>query len=513
MNISGFFFFAAIIVGTLAITYSASKRTTSTNEFYAAGNRLSGLQNGFAIAGDFVSAASFLGITGIIALHGFDGFFYAIGFFCSYMIVMLLIAEPMHNVGRYTLADSIAVRFPSTRLRGLIACNTIILTIIYMMAQLVGAGALIYLLLDIPYIASIILIGGLMTIFVSVGGMVATSWMQIVKCVLLLFGTVMLSLMVLSRFDWNLLTLFEHVSHRASSGLRLLESGQMFNQPWDTFSLHLALVLGTSGLPHIITRFYTVSDAKSARVSVITAVYIIGFFYLMTVLLGLGASLFVGQAQLLSTGDNVNLAAPLLALALGGQFWMAFISAVAFATILAVVTGLVLSGSSAFAHDMYFNMIKKGNASDRQQMYAAKLSAIGVGLVSTLLAVAAHNVNAAFVVSFAFTIAASSLLPIILFGLYWSKFTEKGAIAGSMSGLFSSLLLALISPTFMNEAHGIIRATPLFPLHYPGIVSIPFGFLVSWIISLCTQQTSTSGDFTRLQIKAHLGLREEDFYT
>ncbi|WP_232695426.1 solute symporter family protein [Brevibacillus daliensis] len=507
---TGFFFFAAIIIGTLAITFSASKRTTSTNDFYAAGNRLSGLQNGFAIAGDFVSAASFLGITGMIALYGFDGFFYAIGFFCSYLIILLLIAEPMHNLGRYTLADSIAVRFPTLRLRGMIALTTLILTIIYMMAQLVGAGALIFLLLDLPYEVAVMVIGLLMTVFVVIGGMVATSWIQIVKSVLLLFGTLMLCLMVLARFDWSLLTLFEQVSKTSTSTEQLLEAGHMFSQSSDTFSLYLALLLGTSGLPHIVTRFYTVSNAKASRQSVITAVFIIGGFYLMTVVLGLGASLLVGPDQLLSAGDNGNLAAPLLALALGGNFWMAFMSAVAFATILAVVTGLVLSGSSAFAHDIYTVMLRKGIATEKQQMYAAKISAIAVGVISTLLAVSSKQLNAAFVVSFAFTVAASSLLPIILLSFYWSRYTEKGAIVGSMSGLISSLLLAVISPTFMNPIDGIIRAEPLFPLQYPGIISIPIGFIVSLLVSLWSQKSSNHGDFAYMQVKAHLGSSEND---
>jgi cation/acetate symporter len=510
VNITGVIFFLAIIIGTLAITYSAVKRTTSMNDFYVAGNGLTGVQNGLAIAGDYMSAASFLGVTGSIALNGFDGLFYAIGFLVSYLVLLLIIAEPMHNLGKFTLADSISVRFEDRLLRGMIALNTVCISIIYMIAQLVGAGALIHLLLNVDYTAAILIVGSLMTIYVVFGGMVATSWVQIIKSILLLSGTLIISLIVLSRYHWNILDMFQHASSVNSLGIQFLYPGNEFSQPLDAISFHLALLLGTAGLPHIITRFFTVKDAITTRRSVVIATIIIGVFYIMTVFLGFGAASFVNERQL-HEANGGNLAVPLLAAAVGGDFLMAFISAVAFSTILAVVTGLVLSASSAFAHDFYSTIIRRGKALEREQMIAAKCSSVGVGLISIILAINLHNWNVAFLVSLAFAVAGSANLPLIVFTLFWRRFNATGAIAGILVGLLSSLILVILSPNVMDPVHGWIHSKPLFPLKNPGIVSIPLGFLGAYLGAIFSQGNMEDQDrYERLLVQAHLGVSEHD---
>jgi cation/acetate symporter len=506
LNITAFTFFLAIIIGTLVITYSAAKRTTNTHVFYTAGNRLTGFQNGLAISGDYMSAASFLGITGAIALNGFDGFLYSIGFLVSYLIVLLIVAEPMHNLGRYTVADSIAVRFNAKRLRGVVALNTVVIAIFYMIAQLVGAGALIHLLLELDYNTAILIVGSLMTIYVVFGGMVATSWVQIIKAILLLSGTLIISLIVLARFDWSFLYMFEQVASATPLGEKFLHPGNQFVSPLDTISRHLALILGTAGLPHIIVRFYTVKDAASTRYSVYTAIWVIGAFYVMTIFLGFGAASFVGWDKLQIGEDGGNLAAPLLANALGGDFLMAFISAVAFATILAVVSGLVLSASSAFAHDFYSHIIRNGKASEREQMVAAKWSSIGVGIISIVLALGAQKLNVAFLVSLAFAVAASANLPMILLTLFWKKFNTSGAITGMLTGLLSSIILVVLSPNIMDPVSGWIEAEAIFPLKNPGIVSIPLGFLGAYVGTLLSHEKENKERFYDALFQAHTGI-------
>jgi cation/acetate symporter len=511
MNISALIFFFAVVIGTLTITYSAAKRTLNTNDFYAAGNRLTGLQNGLAIAGDYMSAASFLGITGMIAMYGFDGFFYSIGFLVSYLVILLVVAEPLHNLGKYTLADSIAVRFDSKLLRGVVALNTLTITIFYMLAQLVGAGALIHLLLDLDYTYAVLIVGSLMTIYVVFGGMVATSWVQIIKAILLLTGTLIVSLIVLARFHWNVFEMFEHVNAATPLQERFLHPGNRFEHPLDTISLHLALILGTAGLPHIVVRFFTVKDAVATRHSVLTATWIISAFYLMTVFLGFGASSFVSWDVLHEAGYGGNLTVPLLADALGGEFLMAYISAVAFATILAVVTGLVLAASSAFAHDVYTHIIRKGNASEREQVVAAKASSLAVGIISILLAIGAEKMNVVVLVSLAFAVAASANLPLILFTLYWKRFTPAGAISGIITGLISSILLVIVSPNVMDPVHGIIRAEAIFPLTNPGILSIPLGFLGAYAGTVLSPANSDWHRYEQVLLQAHTGFRWKEF--
>jgi cation/acetate symporter len=404
-----------IIVGlTLVVTYFAAKKTNTASEFYTAGGGLTGWQNGLAIAGDYLSAASFLGIAGAIALYGFDGFLFSIGYLVAYLVVLFIVAEPLRNLGKYTLADMINSRFNAKKVRAGAAISSITIVIFYMIAQLVGAGALIQLLFDIPYWSPCYL-WELMTVYVLFGGMTATSWVQIIKAVLLMAGTIIISFLVLKEFNFNIFEMFTSMKTATPHGADYLNPGVKYKMPLDTISLMIALVLGTAGLPHILMRFFTVRDAKTARSSVMWATWIVGIFYVMTIFLGFGAAAFVGQDLIVSTNPAGNMAAPLLAQYLGGDFLMSFVSAVAFATILAVVAGLVLSGASAFAHDIYGQIIKKGKVTDREQMLAARYASVGVAVFSIILALFAQSLNVAFLVSLAFCIAASANLPVIVY--------------------------------------------------------------------------------------------------
>ena len=506
MNVTAFLLFLGIVLLTLVITYYASKKTNTTNEFYTAGGGLTGWQNGLAIAGDYMSAASFLGIAGMIALSGFDGFFYSIGFLVAYLVVLYLVAEPLRNLGKYTMADMIAARFDNKQVRGVAALNSIAISIFYMIAQLVGAGALIKLLLGIDYTTSVLIVGALMTVYVVFGGMTATSWVQIVKAVLLMIGTFIISLMVFAKFDYNLMNMFAQMKTATPLGEQFLNPGNKFKVGLDTISLNMALVLGTAGLPHILIRFFTVKDATTARKSVVYATWIIGLFYVMTVFLGFGAAAFVGAGNMDTAG---NLGAPLLAQALGGNFLFAFVSAVAFATILAVVAGLVLTAASAFAHDFYGHVIRHGKATEKEQMKMAKWASVGVSVISILLALFAQSLNVAFLVALAFAVAASANLPVILFTIFWRRFNTTGAVSGMLVGLFSSLILVALSPNVWNPVAGkaILVGEALFPLPNPGIVSIPLGFLAAWIGTMLST-TRNDAKYDEILVKANTGMKE-----
>jgi len=506
MNGTAFSLFLFIVFVTLFITYYASKRTNTTNEFYTAGGGLTGWQNGLAIAGDYMSAASFLGIAGMIALSGFDGFFYSIGFLVAYLVVLYLVAEPMRNLGKYTMADMIAARFDDKKVRSVAALNSIAISIFYMIAQLVGAGALIKLLLGLDYTTSVLIVGALMTIYVVFGGMTATSWVQIVKAVLLMGGTFLISLMVFAKFGYSITAMFETVKTATPLGEKFLHPGNKFKDALDTISLNLALVLGTAGLPHILIRFFTVKDAPTARKSVVYATWMIGAFYVMTIFLGFGAASFVKAENMDKAG---NMAAPLLAKELGGNFLFAFVSAVAFATILAVVAGLVLSAASAFAHDFYSHVVRKGKVTEREQMKAAKWASVGVAVISIILALFAQKLNVAFLVALAFAVAASANLPVILFTIFWRRFNTTGAVTGMLVGLFSALILVALSPNVWSPEAGkaILVGEPLFPLGNPGIVSIPLGFLAAWIGTLLSRSRDDAR-YDEIVVKAHTGIKE-----
>ncbi len=479
-------FFVVIIALTLGITVWASRQNKSTSDHYVAGGKISGWQNGLAISGDYLSAASFLGIAGTIALSGFSGFYLSIGFLVAYLVVLLLVAEPLRNLGKYTFADMLASRFNTSSVRSVAALSTITISMFYMIAQLNGAGALIGLLLGLPYWLSVIGIGILMTVYIVAGGMVATTWIQIVKAVLLIAGSLLLSVLVLAQVGFNPLALFSQVESELGQSM-LVPPAPAAEAGLNTISLNIALVLGTAGLPHILIRFLTVPDAKTARSSIVTATWIIGLFYLLTPILGYGAALFVGQQEIENANVAGNLAAPQLAEVLGGPIFFAFISAVAFATIVAVVAGLVVAASSAFAHDFYTNVIRGGDASEREQFRAARVAAIGISVAAIALAIPLGSLNVAFLVALAFAVAASANVPVILLTIFWKRFNTTGAVTGMLVGLISAVVLVILSPSVFTGPNPEPPLTPIipidavFPLTSPAIVSVPLGFLFCYL--------------------------------
>ncbi|WP_227001875.1 solute symporter family protein [Virgibacillus necropolis] len=507
MNLTYFLFFLCIVVCTLIITYWAAKQSKTTNQFYIAAGSLTGIQNGMAIAGDYISAASFLGIVGTIAINGYDGFLYGIGFLVSYLIVLFFIAEPVHHLGKFSLGDVICSRFPSNKMRLLMAIGSFIISILYMIPQLVAAGLLIRLLLDINYSTSVLIIGSLMTVYVVFGGMYATSWVQIVKTVVLLSGTFLLSLIVFARFDWDITELLAQVQMGTPLGESFFLPGNLFGNPLETISLHLALILGTAGLPHILIRFFTVRNTKEVRKSLLTASWIIGAFYIITLVLGFGVVALIGFQDLVALDPTGNLAAPLLAEELGGDFLLAFIAAISFTTIVAVVAGLVISATTAFSHDIYYHIIKKGRTTEKKQLHAAQWTAFAVGVISTLFALGLKNINVTFLVSLTFIVAASSNLPVLLFTIYWKRFNQTGAIIGMVCGLTASLMLLLVGPHVMNPDGGWISREPLFPLYNPGILAIPIGFLGAFLGSIFSRcPTHSEQEFRQFYIKAQTGI-------
>lgn len=511
MSFTAVFFFVAIVGLTLVITWWASKRTSSASDFYTAGGGLTGWQNGLAIAGDYLSAASFLGIAGSIALFGFDGFFFSIGYLVAYLVVLYIVAEPLRNLGRFTLADMITARFDAAKVRGTAALSTITIVLFYMIAQLVGAGALIQLLLGIEYWMAVLLVGIMMTVYVLFGGMTATSWVQIIKACLLMLGTVIISLLVLAKFDFSIANMFTQMTTVTEHGEAYLNPGLRYTNGIDTISMLIALVLGTAGLPHILMRFFTVKDAQTARSSVIWATWIVGLFYVLTIFLGFGAAAFVGKDAIIAANPAGNMAAPLLAQALGGDILFSFVCAVAFATILAVVAGLVLSGASALSHDIYGQIIKKGKITEREAVKAARIGSIIISVVSILLALGAQTLNVAFLVSLAFCIAASANLPVILFTIYWKRFNTNGAVSAMLTGLISALVLVAISPNVWNPVEGkaIFVGDPLIMLTNPALISVPLGFLGGVIGTLLSKETNDA-KYREVEVKAQTGISVQD---
>ncbi|SHN26361.1 solute symporter family protein [Gracilibacillus kekensis] len=474
MNFTYFIFFVVIVIGTLVITHWAAERSRTAHQFYVAAGSLTGMQNGMAIAGDFISAASFLGITGLIALYGYDGFLYASGFLISYVILILLIVEPVHRLGTYSVADVISARFPGNRMRAVVSISGISISILYMIPQLVASGLLIRLLLGVDFRVSVVIIGILMTVYVAFGGMVATSWVQIIKTVLLMGGTLLVVFILLSWMNWNFFDLINQAVEQSPHGTAYFYPGNLFTHPIEKVSLTLTLLLGTSGLPHILIRFLTVKNAKQARLSAMSASWIIGIFYIMTLILGVGTIALVGSEALTQVDQSGNLAALLLAEAVGGDFLIAFVMAVAFATIIAVVTGLIFAATSSFAHDIYFHLWKKEKVEEKKQLQVARRVAVVIGIVSILLSIEMEHSNVAFLVSSTFAIAASTLFPLLIYTIYWKRFNRKGAYATLLIGFFTSIALVVTGP----EGFGIS------PLANPGIITIPAGFVGGIIGSL-----------------------------
>ena len=494
-------FFFGFIAITLGITYWAARKTRTTEHFYAAGRSVSPGQNGFALAGDYMSAASFLGIAGLVSTTGFDGLIYSTGWLVGWPVVLFLIAEPLRNLGKYTFADVVALRLEQKPVRIAAAIGTLSTVIFYLIAQMVGAGGLIKLMFGLSYEVAISIVGAAMIAYVLFGGMIATTWVQIVKAFLLLGGALILALLVLSRFGFNPSNLFAAAA--AKYGDAVLAPGQLVTNPWDAISLGMALMFGTAGLPHILMRFYTVPDAKSARTSVFYATGLIGFFYLLTFILGFGAMVLVGPDAIRAVDRGGNMAAPLLAEFLGGTPFLGFIAAVAFATILAVVAGLALAGASALSHDLWVNVVRHGQASGDEELKVARWATVVLGVLAVLLGITFKGQNVAFMVSLAFAIAASGNFPALLMAIFWRRFSTAGAVASMLTGTFGTLLLIWLSPTIQID---ILKGTSAwFPLKNPALVTIPLSFLVGIVVSLMTAERARDVHDDHHERRLHMG--------
>lgn len=478
--------FLVFVLATLGITYFSSKKSQSAAGFYTAGGNITGMQNGIAIAGDFMSAASFLGIVGLVFANGFDGLIYAIGFLVGWPIVLFLIAEKFRNLGKYTFADIIAYRLDSKKVRTISAISGLSVVVFYLIAQMVGAGGLIQVLFGLPYSYAVIIVGILMICYVTFGGMHATTWVQIIKACLLLGGATFMAIMILYLSGFDLARYFEMAINNHSKGAAIMEPGTFLPDPVSAISLGLALMFGTAGLPHILMRFFTVKNAKEARKSVFYATGLIGYFYILTFVIGFGAIAFLlGNPDFINEAGQFtippNMEAVLLAKVLGGDVLLGFISAVAFATILAVVAGLAISGASAISHDLFVNVCKDGKCDAQTEMRVTKGSTIGLGILAIILGLAFEGQNVAFTVGLAFAIAASVNFPIILLCIYWKNLTTNGVLYGGIIGLVCVLALVILSPSVWVNVLGFENA--IFPYNHPAIFSMPLSFIAIWAIS------------------------------
>jgi cation/acetate symporter len=509
--------FGVVVALTLGVTYFASKRVSSATDFWAAGRGLTGAQNGFAIAGDYMSAASFLGIAGLIFLFGFDGFLYSVGFLVAFLTVLFLLAERMRNSGKYTIADVLSFRMNEKPARAAAALGTLSVVAFYLIAQMVGAGVLIQALVGIDFWLAVVLTGGFMIIYIVAGGMLATSWVQIIKAILLMSATIVLSLFVLGKVGWNPLDLFRDARAEHSAGQKYLEPGLFLSSPIDTISLGIGLVLGTAGLPHILMRFFTVPDAKAARSSVMWAVGLIGVFYVLTTCLGFGARAILGGGAEKAVGEGGNLAAPLLAeevgggaSTVGGDLFLAIIAAVAFATILAVVAGLVISASGAVAHDVWSNIVRSGKDSEHEEVWVAKIAAVSIGAIAIAIAIiGGAGLNVSFMVGLAFAVAASALFPSLLLALVWRRFNTGGAVTGVLFGVISSIALVIISPTVWPGPDSEGGALSWYTLANPAIISVPLGFFGCWLGTMLSRETKAERTFDELFVRSETGLGAE----
>jgi cation/acetate symporter len=494
LNWTAIIMFLAFVLGTLGITYRAAAQTKSAADFYAAGGGITGLQNGLAIAGDYMSAASFLGISGLVFASGFDGLIYSIGFLVGWPIVLFLIAERLRNLGKFTFSDVASFRLDQTQIRILSAVGTLVVVAFYLIAQMVGAGKLIELLFGLDYLYAVVIVGILMIVYVAFGGMKATTWVQIIKACLLLAGATLMSLIVLWRFGFSPEAMFAEAVKTHPKGDAIMAPGALVADPVSAISLGLALMFGTAGLPHILMRFFTVSDAQAARKSVFYATGFIAYFYILTFIIGFGAITFLmNDPNFFKLGaggayDKVkdilggtNMAAIHLASATGGSLFLGFISAVAFATILAVVAGLTLSGASAVSHDLYAEVIARGRVSERKEVNISKISAIFIGIVAIILGYIFENQNVAFMVGLAFAVAASCNFPVLLMSVLWKGTTTRGALIGGLLGLISAVAMVVLSKAVWVQTFGF--AKELFPYDNPAIFSMPIAFLGIWAFS------------------------------
>jgi cation/acetate symporter len=526
LNIS---IFGVFVLVTLVITFRASRTNKSAADYYAAGRNISGTQNGLAIAGDYLSAASFLGIAGAIAVYGYDGFLYSIGFLVAWLVALLLVAELMRNTARFTMADVLAFRMRQGPVRTAAAISTLAVSLFYLLAQMSGAGGLVTLLLGVTGEAAqalvVVLVGALMIIYVLVGGMRGTTYVQIIKASLLIAGALVMTLWVLAKFGFNLSALLGASVEQAVEGRDVLAPGAQYGatgtSKLDFVSLGLALVLGTAGLPHVLMRFYTVPTAKDARRSVVWAIWLIGIFYLFSLVIGYGAGALVGPETILGAPGAVNSAAPLLAFELGGTVLLGIIAGVAFATILAVVAGLTITASASFAHDVYASVIKKGKVPPNGEVRVARITAVVIGAIAIGLGILAlqAGLNIAFLVALAFAVAASANLPTILYTLFWKRFTTQGALWSMYGGLIACIVLILFSPVVsgapVNPATGTSPSLlqdvdfSWFPLNNPGLVSIPLSFFLGWLGTVLSKERPDEEKWAELEVRAFTGIGAE----
>jgi cation/acetate symporter len=514
LNIS---IFAVFVLITLVIVFRASRSTKTATDFYAAGHSFTGPQNGIALSGDYLSAASFLGIAGAIAIYGYDGFLYSIGFLVAWLVALLLVAELLRNTGRFTMADVLSFRMKQGPVRTAAAISTLAVSFFYLLAQMNGAGGLVALLLGVSSTAGqavvVAVVGVVMIIYVLVGGMKGTTWVQIIKAVLLILGAFVMTVWVLGRYGFNLSALLgDAVAHGGKTGEALLGPGKQYGATGtsrlDFLSLGIALVLGTAGLPHVLMRFYTVPTAKEARRSVVWAIVLIGIFYLFTLVLGYGAGALVGPETINAAPGKVNSAAPLLALALGGPILLGLIAAVAFATILAVVAGLTITASASFAHDIYVNVIKKGDrAAATSEVKVARWSAVVIGLVAIVGGIATNGQNVAFLVALAFAIAASANLPTILYSLFWKRFNTTGSLWSIYGGVIITVGLIVFSPVVSGAKTSIFPSAHFdwFPLSNPGLVSIPLSFLLGYLGTVLGKDKADEAKYAEMEVRAITG--------
>ena len=518
LNIPAVIMFFVFIVATMGITKWAASKTKSASDFYTAGGGISGFQNGLAIAGDYMSAASFLGISGMIFLHGFDGMIYAIGFLVGWPIILFLMAEKLRNLGKFNFTDIAAYRLDEQKIRILAAFGSLTVVTFYLIAQMVGAGKLIELLFHIPYAWSVVIVGALMIIYVTFGGMLATTWVQIIKAVLLLSGVTFIAIMVLSHYGFSFGTLAAQAVSMHPKGEMILRPGPFVSDPVSAISLGLALMLGTAGLPHILMRFFTVGNAKEARKSVVWATAFIGYFYVIIGIVGLGAVVFLlspeaapffkdGVIDMKNIIGGNNMAAVHLSAAIGGDIFLGFIAAVSFATILAVVAGLTLAASNSIAHDLYAIVIRKGQATDAEEMKVSKRTVLVIGIVAILLGFAFENQNIAFMVGLAFAVAASANFPILILSIYWSKLTTRGAFIGGFIGLLTAVILVVLSKTVWVTIFGF--ETAIFPWTHPALFSVSAASIAIWFFSITDSSARAEEDksgFEAQKIRGETGI-------
>ena len=518
VNVTAIAMFLAFVSATLGITYWAAKRTRSTKDFYAAGGSITGLQNGLAIAGDYMSAASFLGISGLVFASGFDGLIYSIGFLVGWPIILFLLAERLRNLGKYTFADAVSYRLRPVPMRSLAACGTLTVVLLYLIAQMVGAGKLIQLLFGLEYHFAVVAVGVLMILYVTFGGMLATTWVQIIKAILLLLGATFIAFAVMYQMDFSFETLFARAVEVHASGLDIMSPGGLVSDPISAISLGLALMFGTAGLPHILMRFFTVPDAREARKSIFYATGFIGYFYILTFIIGFGAIvLLVNNPEFLDSGTGGilggnNMAAIHLSKAVGGEAFLGFISAVAFATILAVVSGLTLSGASAISHDIYASIIKKGDASEGEELRVSRIATIVLGIAAIFLGIVFEQQNVAYMVGLAFAIAASVNFPILFLSMYWQNLTTRGAFIGGSIGLITAVLCMIFGPTIWVDILG--NAEPIFPYKHPALFSMSAAFVSIYLISIFDKSQSGQEEiiaFRYQYVRSQTGLGAEGY--